>query len=293
MKILKSVLALAASTALGLATAQANVVLNGNYLRVGVHSSGGLIDNAFNVGIDYDETGTGTWTGYDFVKPGSPYEFYSIGVNNSSSAAGYAYGDPFSSTTVNTSAGSTLSTLTTGNYGLLGISQNLWYTTNGGTINFSVSLTNNGTVAMNNVVYARGIDPDQDVYAGGGYSTTNTIVDQNLVIASAPVTDWTIGIYSDSSYAHTPSIRSDWSADPYSLLNPVNNGNGDWTINMAWDIGTLDAGQTATINYQYRIAETSGEVITPPSVPETASTLGLFGLAMVALFGARRWQARS
>lgn len=294
MKSMKSVLALAAMTALGLVTAQANVVLNGNVLRVGVNSSGGLINNSYTVGIDYDETGTGTWTGYDFLKPGTEFEFYSIGVNNSSAAAGYYYGNPFNATTVNTSAGSTLSTLTTGNYGLLGISQNLWYTTNGGTINFSVSLTNNGTSAMNDVVYARGLDPDQDVYAGGGYPTTNTIVSNDLVVGTAPVTDWTIGIYSNSSYAHTPTVRSSWPyGNPYGLLTPRNDGYGDYSINMAWDIGTLGAGETATINFEYRIAETRDEVVTPPSVPETASTLGLFGLAMAALIGARRWQARS
>lgn len=294
MKSMKSVLALAAMTTLGLVSAQANVVLNGNVLRVGVHSSGGLINNSFTVGIDYDETGTGSWTGYDFLKPGTAFEFYSVGVNGSSSAAGYYYGDPFSSTTSNTSSGSTLSTLTTGSYGLLGISQELWYTTNGGTINFSVSLTNNGTVAMNNVAYARGLDPDQDVYAGGGYPTTNTIVSNDLVVGTAPVTDWTIGIYSDSSYTHTPTVRSSWPyGDAYGLQTARNDGYGDYSINMAWAIGTLEAGETATIDFEYRIAETQDEVITPPSVPETASTIGLFGLAMAALIGARRWQVRS
>jgi len=39
----------------------ADAILAGNYLRVGVNNSGGLIDSAFTVGINYDSTGTGTW----------------------------------------------------------------------------------------------------------------------------------------------------------------------------------------------------------------------------------------
>jgi hypothetical protein len=103
------------------------------------------------------------------------------------------------------------------------------------------------------------------------------------VIGSAPLTDWTIGIFTDSAIAHTPSVRRDWSSDPYSLLLPVNDGYGDYTLNMAWNVGTLAAGSSATITFQYRIAETSGGVVTPPpppGVPDATSTLGLLLLGL-------------
>jgi hypothetical protein len=276
----------------GFSAGHADVVLDGDYLRVGVHTSGGLINDAFTVGIDYDQTGTSSWTGFDFLKPGTPREFYAIGVGGASSAAGYDSGNPFAASTIDVSAGPILSTLTTGAYNDLSFSQTLWYNRTSGTIDFSVTLTNNGLVALSEVVYARGLDPDQDVYAGGGYPTTNVIVNPNLVIASAPVTDWTIGIFTNSEIAHTASIRSDWSRDPYSLLSPINNGNGDYTINMAWNVGTLGAGASTTITFQYRIAETSGGVVNPPGVPDAASTLGLLalGLAGVAACG-RRFRA--
>jgi len=119
------------------------------------------------------------------------------------------------------------------------------------------------------VVYARGLDPDQDVYAGGLYNTNNTIASGDLVYASAPITDWTIGIYSNSSYDHVPTISYYWPfADPYSLLTPRDDGNGDYSINMAFDIGTLAPGASADIAFQYRIADTSGGVAVrnpPPS----------------------------
>jgi len=50
----------------------ADAILQGNYLRVGVNDSGGLIDSNFIVGIDYDKNGTATPTGFDFLKPGNP-----------------------------------------------------------------------------------------------------------------------------------------------------------------------------------------------------------------------------
>jgi hypothetical protein len=290
-RLLKLVLLGGASIGLGLATASAQVILNGNYLRVGVHTSGGLIDDAFTVGISYDQTGTATFPSYDFLRPGAPFEFYSLGYGGSWNAAGYQYGNPFGASTVNTSSGSTLSTLTQGSYNDLGFTQSMWFNVGSGTIDFSVTLTNLGLVALSEVVYARGLDPDQDVFAGGGYETTNTIVNPNLVIGSAPITDWTIGIFSDSAYDHATRVLAYWPfADPYWFLaNPGNDGYGDYTINMAWNVGTLAAGASATITFQYRIAETSGEVINPPThgVPDGASTAALLGLGFVALVGLR------
>ncbi len=236
-------------------------VLTGNYLHVGVSESGGLIDDAFTVGIDFDKTGTSTWTTYDFLKPGTPFEFYSIGVDGDWKAAGYSTGNSFGASTTNTSAGAINSTLTTGTYGDITFTQLLSYARSAGAIDFQVQLTNASTTASHNVVYARGLDPDQDVYAGGGYETTNSVVNGDLVIASAPITDWTIGIFSDSTIPHVPTVDAPWNQNPYDLLIPHNDGYGDYTINMAWDVGALAPGAGATVTFQYRIAETSGEVI--------------------------------
>ena len=72
------------------ASAKAGFVLSGDYVRVGVHESGGMIDEGFTVGIEYDATGTATWSLWDFIKPGSPFEFYSIGYGGSTyNTAGY------------------------------------------------------------------------------------------------------------------------------------------------------------------------------------------------------------
>jgi len=285
--ILTTFVALALSSA---ALHAADAILTGDYLKVGVNNSGGLIDSTFNVGISYDKTGTATFPVYDFLKPGTPFEFGSVGYNGGSTAFGYYYSNTVGGTTTNTSSGTTLSTNTKASYGSLGITQDLWFSKDGGTIYFDVKLTNLSVDLLSSVVYARGLDPDQDVYAGGGYATTNAIVNPNLVTGTAPTTDWTIGIFSDSGFAHTPTIRSSWPyANPYGLLTPRDDGYGDYSINMAWNIGDLAAGATADIKFEYRIAKTKGEVVTPPDhgVPDSASTLGLT-LGALGLFGLMR-----
>jgi len=254
-------------------------VLDGNYLRVGVSNSGGLIDDAFTVGIDYDNTGSATWSTWDFLKPGTPWEFYSIGYNGVWNNAGYLLGNPFGATSTDTSAGSINSARTVGAYGPLAFQQEMAYADGSGWIDFRVTLTNTADFAVTDIVYARGLDPDQDVYAGGGYDTTNVIVDGNLVTASAPVTDWTIAIFSNSAYPHAPSIDSYWSTDPYYLFNtPPNDGYGDNTINMAWWIGTLGSGESAEITFQYRVAETQEGTIIPEPVTMAGLLIGIAGL---------------
>lgn len=292
--------ALFAGLAAGLclqSTKAADVILTGNYLKVGVNDSGSLIDSGFNVGINFDKLGTATFPAYDFLKPGTPFEFYSAAHDGLQAEGSYDSGsNSFGATTVNTSLVGTLSTRTTGLWDGLSLQQDMSYGTNSGFIDFTVRLTNTTDGSMSNVVYARGLDPDQDVYAGGGYETTNTIVSGDLVTGSAPVTDWTIGIYSNSGYAHTPTVRSAWPyTDAAGLLTPRNDGNGDYSINMAWDIGTLAAGETAEITFQYRIADTHGEVENPDGhVPDAGSTalMLLLGLVPAALWG-RRFTAKS
>jgi len=269
--------------------AAVEVILTGNYLKVGVSDSGALINAATTVGINFSSSGSGVFPGYDFLTPGTPYEFYSVGYGGSTwNAAGHEFAtpNPFTATTSNTSSGGLLSTSTTGSYGsALSIAQTVSFASGGSVINFSVTLTNISGGSLTNVVYARGLDPDQDVGFPaelGSYSTTNHIVNGNLVTAFAPVTGWTIGIFSDSAIAHTPTVQSSWGAlsdaNPYSLLVAHDDLDGDNTINMAWNIGTLNNGQAANITFEYRIS----------AIPEPTTYGALAGIATLAWAWYRR-----
>lgn len=264
--------------------------LEGNVLRVGVSDSGGLINDEpchtnFSdpdcVGIDYDKTGTATWTDWDFLKPGSPFEFYSVGYGltdgTSWDAAGYSSGNPFNAVSTNTSTGSVFSAQTVGNYGDLRIEHNFYFQQNSGIINFTVTLTNESTMQMTNLAYARGLDPDQDSYytvasdpndpplcSDSTSSTENNIHLPDLVTARGRCTDWTIGLR-DISGGGVPTV-SNWDQNPYTLLDPASNSGidgddgfqnyNDDAINLAWSKATLNPGETWTINFQYIIDAT-------------------------------------
>ncbi len=244
----------------------ATFILEGNVLRVGVSNTGGLIDDNFTVGIDYDKTGAKAWTTFDFLKPGSPFEFYSIGVDNLYYAAGYSSGDAFGATTTNTSSGSALAALTTGSFNGLDITQVMTFLKDSGVIDFTITLTNSSEITMTNLAYARGMDPDQDNFSeGSGAGTTNDIPLSNLVTATAPTTNWTIGIR-DVSGGGVPSVDSGWDKNPYNLFVPHNDGNGDYTINMAWQRASLAPGESWVIRFQYIIDDTLGGVVDPLTI---------------------------
>ncbi|MCR4287874.1 MAG: hypothetical protein NUW09_07665, partial [Deltaproteobacteria bacterium] len=245
----------------------ATFILEGNVLRVGVSNTGGLIDDGFTVGIDYDKDGTAAWTTYDFLKPGSPFEFYSIGVNDLLDTTGYSNRsmDAFGATSTNTSSGSALAALTTGSFNGLDGTQVMTFLKDSGVIDFTITLRNSTEGTMTNLAYARGLDPDQDVYAGGGNSTTNDIPLPNLVTASAATTNWTIGI-KDVSGGGVPSVDSGWDQNPYNLFIPHNDGNGDYTINMAWQRASLATGESWVIKFQYIIDDTKAGVVDPLTI---------------------------
>jgi hypothetical protein len=129
------------------------------------------------------------------------------------------------------------------------------------------------------IVYARGLDPDQDVYEGGGYGTINTIPASNMVTAIGPKTLYSISIVDLTGFG-VPSIYSTWYTDPYILLQRHNDGDGDNTINMAWDLGRIDPGRSKEIDFKYSIN------VVP--IPSTALLLGSALLGMAGLVRMKR-----
>lgn len=277
-KITTCFMALTLVLGLALSAQAASFVLGGNILDVGVSSSGGLVNDVLNQGITYKPGPLPN----DFTLPGTPFEFYAIGVGGTSAAAGVMSNDTntFNMVTTNYSTATLLHAQTTNGVFTVGgasliYTQNVYFDINSSTINFSVDILNAGSTAINNVVYARGLDPDQDVFLGGGYATNNSI-GAGTVTAVGPLSNLYITI-KDLTGGGVSAISSGWSTDPYVLLGGPNDGNGDYTINMAWNIGTLEAGRSYEIDFQYQI----GVVPVPPSVV-------LLGSALLGLLGLRR-----
>jgi hypothetical protein len=317
------------------AHAQYNLI--GNYIGVGVGPDGSIINPTAGsnpaltgptyggsysslLGIIYTPTGLGQTAGFpvnnDIITPGNPFQMSSLGVNGNFAAASYEAADYgvnlLGGTTVNTSSGSTLSTLTTGGgFAGVSLSQTLSFNKNSTIISYAVTLQNTTGSTLNNISYATGFDPDPDVYQYGSYYTQNNILSPSVVQASGPSTGNTILIQAVTP-GDVPSIIPDWVYyDPYGLLGSSNpygysggyDGEGDFTIGSeddgdyaiyeAWDISSLAPGASTTIDFNYIInatpVTTTSPILGPPTAPDMGSTLTMLGLALAGLNCGKRF----
>jgi hypothetical protein len=308
-------LAVLAAALLSLISQKANAqyTLSGNYLRVGVGADGSIINPDDNTqtyegqyysqfpGIIYDAGGTGNFSvNNDFITPGSPYQSYAVGYGGGYGLASFEYGTSLTiSSTTNTSAGGTLSTVTKGAYGALAYTQTLSFGVNSTIINFTTTLSNTSDSTMSNVVFATSFDPDPDVYQYGSYYTVNQVVTPSVVQAEGPETTNSIIIQTVTSGGEV-EVDPSWDPNPYAIsagsdgVNSSDVGayqNGDFSIGGGYNFGDLGAGDSITFNYNYII---NGTPVNPTSpiltggVPDAASTLALLGLGLAGLIAARR-----
>jgi hypothetical protein len=285
----------------GTQTSQAQWTYTGDYLKVGVGSGGSIIDPNTFTGIQYSATGFPAINN-DIITPGTPYQFFSVGVNGSYGVSSYNDGNSLGGSAVNTSSGGNFSTLTTGNYGGVSFSQTLSLAKNSTVISFGMTLKNNTGSTIPNVAFASGFDPDPDVYQYGSYFTLNNILSKSVVQASGPDTGNTILIQALTG-GDVPSIVQGWPYDnPYGLLSGSFSGtsvvgandNGDYDISEAWAVGDLAPGQTETIDYNYIINATPVTTNSPVlgTAPDMGSTFGMLGFALAGLNCCKRFIAR-
>lgn len=271
-------------------TVSAATTLTGNYLKVGVSDSGALIDFATGTGVKYDPSGRGDFAGVnDILMPGLPFAFYSIGVNGqSATASSLLRNNPFSSVTAGSSVGGTQFAVTAGgNYGGLSITQVLSFGVNSSTLHSSIVLTNTSNYTMHSVAYAVGLDPDQDATGQKGFETTNVVQGhgpESSVWAYGRKSDIWVTLSSTSGWEKTRAgISSDWITDPYSLIYmPRNDGSGDNSISLAYNLGELRPGEQVSLGYDYAFARAVPE-------PETYAMLGM-GLGLIGLMRMRSRQ---
>jgi hypothetical protein len=299
--------------------AGAQLVLDGNTLLLGLGANGAMSEYGVSgptptspfIGLQYDSTGTGNYSkGYDFVTPGNPFQYYSVGVNGNfgfASDGSYNTGNTFGVTTANTSpnASTLQATSSGGSYRGLSINQSVTFQKSGtgsGILAYNVQLQNTTGATLNNVAYSTGVDPDQDVYFDNNYQTANNITSRNYLYATGNATAWTIAIANTSStYTPTGTYIYNGGWDNGSDMSPYNTEYGfffggggnvanyeDDTLNMAWQLGDLAPGQTVDLTYDYVVAGTPAEASTSVGAPDGASTLGLLGLALTGLGALRR-----
>ncbi|WP_141565370.1 PEP-CTERM sorting domain-containing protein, partial [Ectothiorhodospira sp. PHS-1] len=156
--------------------------------------------------------------------------------------------------------------------------------------------TFNALVDLSELKFVRAIDPDPDVNTHGSFDTINSrgadgVPAEDFVNSQGPQTGLTLGLYSNSSVPHNTGISLAWSTDPDFYLAGNDDGNGDNVIGLAFNIGTLLAGDSVVLSYSYVMGETLASVDLPDNpvvgVP-VPGTLFLFGLGMLGILSARR-----
>ncbi len=283
--------ALAAALALAGATSAfaTPVAIQNPSVLAGVSDYGTLGSNGgTSPGILFDPTASGHYGVNDFLTPGTPFEgFYmtwaggGIGSNNTGSTSFSATSPTLLTPTSATWTGSAGGWTVTNMYSLTTVGAR-------SEIAIHTTLTNTSGSDISGLQFLRTLDPDPDVNAFGSYDTVNTLPSSNVACGTGSQSGQTICIEStDNDYAHRAGISAPWSTNPGDYLAGTNDGNGDNAIGVAFDIGTVGAGQTVSLDYDYATGATISVVT--PSVPEPENAaLLLAGLGIVAGLVRRR-----
>lgn len=261
-----------ASTAIAAALAPAahaqSLVLQGDYLKIGLNDKGTLgTGGSVQPGILYDGAGTGTFNpAYDYLTPGSPMEGFVL--------QGTTSGGAFTATNSNASLGSAQisGTLTdysgvahggstfdqravwTGTYGsTLGVSHDYRFNENGQQLQIVTTIT--AMTDITGLKFVRFTDPDAVAAPGDSSATNNfqgngSVPTTDLIYAEATVSKYVIGLYSNDSAPHVTGAPG-FTAAPAGYLAGTFLGDGDYTIGMGFTLGDLVNGDSVTLTYAY------------------------------------------
>ena len=269
MKLKKIVAALAVAFLSSGALAQ-NAVLQNEYIKAGVNELTGTLGSGGNTspGLLYNNAGSSTWnTGYDYLTPGSPFEGFTVRIEDSAGTLIRTY--------TNNNAGN-MRNVTGAWVGSTSASSAVWEGANSDfTLRHTYSLPSaqkyidintqiTAGVAMPKLWFGRFIDPDAVAAPGDSSATDNVlgygaISRNNVVFSEATVSRYALGLYSAA-----PNVRAGiagWSTDPkayyangtagYGSYTDNTYGNGDDTIGLGFLVSGVAIGDIVNFRYAY------------------------------------------
>ena len=264
--------ALAAASALlmGSSAIAAPLVLEGNYVKIGVNDAGTVgSGGATSPGIQYDSTGTATFNpAYDYLTPGNPFEGFTVRgkdgstvlfnyYNNNNSVAGAQ----ITGTLVDYS-GVSYRGLTYDNRAIwsgskteFDIEHDYRFNDNQQFVDINTRLEFKTNVPT--LYFGRFTDPDARAAAGDSSRTDNTrgyaggIPATNVVLSEALVSKYALGLFTAATNSNT-GISAGWSTNPEDYYNGTNGGpSGDHTIGLGFMFSGINTGDIIDIQYAY------------------------------------------
>lgn len=265
----------ALSAPMASATPANSLILSGKYIKVGLNEIGGTLgyDNNTSPGILYDGTGTGTFNpSYDYLTPGTAYEGFSIkgsaasafSFHNNNSALGsvgiaggelVSYsGVAYDGATYDQRAVWSATAISSG-VSLFTISHDYYFNDTGQQLNIVTTIE--ALTDLTGLTFGRFTDPDARAASGDSSATNNfqgsgSVAAGDLVYAEALASKYVIGLYSSDAITHNSAVSGyPWSSDPLFYLSGDNDGNGDYSIGLGFNLGDLLSGGKLTFKYQY------------------------------------------
>ncbi len=272
MSYAKKALAAASALLMGSSAIAAPLVLEGNYVKIGVNDAG-TVGSGGNTspGILYDSTGTATFNpSYDYLTPGSPFEGWTVkGIDTDGTTVLFNYGNNNASyASVNVITGTLVDKSGVSYRGLTFDNRAVW---SGSVTEFDIEHDyrfndNQQFVDINTrlefkmnvptLYFGRFTDPDARAAAGDSSSTLNVrgyaggVPATNVVLSEALASKYALGLFTAATNSNT-GISAGWTTDPIDYYNGVDDGDGDYTIGMAFMFSGINTGDIINIQYAY------------------------------------------
>lgn len=279
-------LALTAALATAPVAVAGPVVIANQYIRAGVSEYGTLgSGGSASPGIQLSPSGSGVFGSSDFLTPGAPFEGFYL---TSSSGTAHANNDGTTSFGISSpTLVSATSATWSGTSGGFGVTNTYTATAvnNRPEIAILTTITNLSGSTMTGVKFLRTLDPDPDANLFySTYATLNSVPDSSTVTARGPISGLSLSLFTtDTTFTHRAGVSSSWSTSPTEYLNGLFGGSsGDYSIGLAFDIGTIASGDSVSLSYGYASIAT---------VPEPGSmTLAFAGVCCATVVV--RWRYR-
>lgn len=289
------------------------IFLENNFIATCVSADGTFGNGRYSLGMTFNPLGTGTVNTPDYLQPGSPHEYFSVTVNsmdfsnNNRNGPGITAPDNIPTKIYRLDRYSAVQeggvlvklVITDHEKSRLAMTQKYTLDPNSREIIVRVEMKNTGKVSLDEITYARGLDPDQD-RTFGSFSTINRkghtyfgpfpalpvdVEPKNIAWASGKSSKLSVALYSVDPVKHDTCISNTWTTDPYVILGQFCNYNSpsqpiydriigsflsdysDSTINIAFNIGGLEPNETKVFSFKYLFDQEKKRIIRPIPSP--------------------------